>query len=205
MVGRYGLMLVSLFAFSLVVCDQAAAQPRLAVGRPGIYEVGEPFSISRSTLAQELRRNDELRLYVNQYGWPDYAEIQEVLPQWPWADYEVRLYYLDRELALAFGRVFLSSEFPNYGMKKSLQKIRPEVLDRLLTARPIAGQGAVPVPPAASQEYLPPRELGPTNKQLEQSQPALEPPAADEGESVPDVQIETHTDGSAPAKVVAQQ
>ncbi|MBP1687460.1 MAG: hypothetical protein H6Q33_3603 [Deltaproteobacteria bacterium] len=87
--------------------------------RPYITEVGQPYAIYAGALDQEIRRISDLRTYVNRYGYPDYAEIQEVVPDWPWQPYEVRLYYLDRDVEAAFGAVNLSPAAPNFGVMKS--------------------------------------------------------------------------------------
>lgn len=204
MVGRFAAMLVGLVGLSWIVCDHAVAQPRPVPGRPGLYEIGEPFSISRQSLSQEMRRNDELRLYITQYGWPDYAEVQEILPQWPWSDYEVRLYYLDQRLALAYGRVFLSDDFPNYGSRRSIQVLTDETRDRLLTARPIAGVGAVAPPPSAQEDFFPPRNPEPSSQQLERNQPLEQPPASTD-DSDADLQLETQKQDVSANQVAQQQ
>jgi hypothetical protein len=107
-----------------------------AVDRPEILEVGEPLLISRKVLAQEMKRNIELRDWVRLYGAPDYTEVQEVAVDPPFAPYEVRLYYLKRDAYLAFGRVNVAPNVYDYGVRKYIGAINPAVVDRLLTAHP---------------------------------------------------------------------
>ncbi len=87
--------------------------------RPYIVEIGEPYRISRATLDREAARLEELRTYLDQYGYPDYAEVQEIRPEWPWDSYEIRLYYLRRNVEVDFGRAFtLAEAYPNLGLLK---------------------------------------------------------------------------------------
>src|SRR5689334_122995 len=66
--------------------------------RPYIQEVGEPYEIGMHALWAEARDISELGDYLRDYGTPDYAEIQETEPQWPWRAREVRIYYMRRNL-----------------------------------------------------------------------------------------------------------
>ncbi len=91
--------------------------------RPYIEEVGEPYAINPERLQYESGHISELKTYMHEYGDPDYAEIQEILPEWPWEPYEVRLYYLDRNLEVDFSPVIISSAFPNFGVLKSRSRI----------------------------------------------------------------------------------
>lgn len=86
--------------------------------RPNIIEIGQPHEISMAALRREARLISELGDYLGTYGRPDYAETQEVAPQWPWESYEVRLYYLDRDIEADFGHVFVSPAAPYFGMRK---------------------------------------------------------------------------------------
>jgi hypothetical protein len=114
----------------------AQAQSHPAVNRPEIIEVGDPILISRSTLAGEMTRNSDLRDWVRLYGPPDYAEVQELEVDPPFAPYEVRLYYVKGNAYLAFGRVHVAPSLYDYGVRKYIGKIDPAELDRLLTAAP---------------------------------------------------------------------
>ena len=127
---------------------------RPAIGRPDIMEVGDPILISRRVLGLEMRRNTDLRDWVHLYGAPEYAEVQEIQIDPPWAPYEVRLYYVRRNAYLAFGRVNVAPNVYDYGVRKYVGSIDPLVLDRLLTAQPAgtpmpAPHGLEPVAPVA--------------------------------------------------------
>jgi hypothetical protein len=142
-----------LAAGSLVVAMRAQADElRPAVDRPEILEVGDPILITRRTLAAEMRRNVELRDWVRLYGAPDYSEVQEIQIDPPWAPYEVRLYYIKRDAYLAFGRVNVAPNVYDYGVRKYIGGINPEVVDRLLTAQPA---GYTPPPPSGPQPVPP--------------------------------------------------
>jgi hypothetical protein len=115
-----------------------ADELRPAVDRPEILEVGDPLLITRRLLRLEMRRNVELRDWVQLYGAPDYSEVQEIQIDPPWAPYEVRLYYLKQNAYLAFGRVNVAPNVYDYGVRKYFGRINPAVIDRLLTAQPAA-------------------------------------------------------------------
>ena len=86
--------------------------------RPYIVELGEPYSINSDTLDGEARKNSDMRAYLSRYGWPEYAEIQEVMPEWPWESYEVRLFYLRRNLEVDFSHVVVSRALTDYGLQR---------------------------------------------------------------------------------------
>lgn len=112
--------------------------------RPYIVEIGQPYAINTQALQQEVVHISELRSYISRLGYPDYAEIQEITPEWPWVPYEVRLYYLDRNLEAAFGGVVLSPAAPNFGVMKFHDAMTPEKrheIELVLQAR------ATPAPP----------------------------------------------------------
>ena len=123
--------------------------------RPYIVEVGEPYSIGTAVVDRESNTIDQLRDYLVAYGYPEYAEIQEIEPQWPWASYEVRLYYLRRNLEVVFGHVFVSEAAEDLGMMKFLDDITPEKrhqIDVILAARsapPVVAPPPPPPPPPA--------------------------------------------------------
>lgn len=112
------------------------AQARPALNRPEIIEVGDPVLISRRTLAAEMTRNSDLRDWVRLYGVPEYAEVQEIEIEPPFAPYEVRLFYVKGNVFVAFGRVHVAPSLYDYGVRKYVGKIDPAELDRLLTAQP---------------------------------------------------------------------
>lgn len=108
--------LIAIFSAVQTLADVRRETP---ARRPYITEIGEPYAISRATLDREAARMEELRLYLDQYGYPDYAEVQEIRPEWPWDSYEVRLYYLRRNLEVDFGRALtLPDAYPNLGLLK---------------------------------------------------------------------------------------
>src|SRR5215470_7745403 len=131
---------------SLIMGLRAQAEElRPAVDRPEIMEVGDPILITRRVLRHEMNRNTDLRDWVHLYGAPDYAEVQDIQIDPPWAPYEVRLYYVRRNAYLAFGRVNVAPNVYDYGVRKYIGGIDPAVLDRLLTAEPA---GTAPAPHA---------------------------------------------------------
>jgi len=112
--------------------------------RPYITEIGAPYSISMAAVEREAQRISELKTYLAEYGYPDYAEVQEIVPEWPWESYEVRLYYLRRDRALDFAHVFLSEAVPGFGVMRFQGTIPPEKrreIEVVLAAR------EVPAPP----------------------------------------------------------
>src|SRR5512143_3927124 len=75
---------------------------------PTVKEIGQPYSISMATLGQESEKLSDLRDFIIRNGYPDYAEVQEVAPDWPWESYEIRAYYMHWNLEVDFGRVLFS-------------------------------------------------------------------------------------------------
>lgn len=136
MVARFGMVMLFLTAMALAAESTTAAMLRPAKERQDITEVGDPVLVGRNVLGREMRVNGSLRDYIELYGWPDYAEIQEITVSDPWAAYEVRVYYLRRNQYLVFGRVHVAPSVDDYGVRKYDGKIDPETLDRLLTASP---------------------------------------------------------------------
>ncbi|HVO24957.1 MAG TPA: hypothetical protein VMW56_15150 [Candidatus Margulisiibacteriota bacterium] len=113
--------------------------------RPSIMEIGEPYSISMATLQREAAKISELRDFILRNGYPDYAEVQEVAPAWPWESYEVRLYYLQWDIEVDFGHVLFSDALADLGLEKFLGAITPEKrheIEVILQARQIP-----PAPP----------------------------------------------------------
>lgn len=145
--------------------------------KPSIMEVGEPYSISMATLQREAGKISDLRDFIIRNGYPDYAEIQEVAPTWPWESYEVRLYYLQWNLEVDFGHVLFSDALADLGVEKFLGEITPEKrheIEVILQARqipppppvveaqpamaaapaPVESAAQVPPPPSQSLETL---------------------------------------------------
>lgn len=135
--------------------------------RPYVVEVGEPYSITMPTLRNEGDYISELHSYLSLYGYPEFAEVQEIEPEWPWESYEVRLYYLRRNLEIDFGHVFVDMAMPNYGVLKYQGDIPADkrheievILESRVTPPPppplttAAVPAAVVAPPAPSSEGL---------------------------------------------------
>ena len=94
---------------------------------------------------QEAGKLTEVREYLEDYGYPDYAEIQEIEPQWPWESYEVRMYYMRRNLETDFGHVIFSAAMPDLGVVKSVGPIpvdKAHQIEVILQARQAPQQPA---------------------------------------------------------------
>jgi hypothetical protein len=123
--------------------------------RPYIVEIGDPYSISRATLQREAQVISALREHLELYGYPDYAEIQEIQPDWPWTAYEVRLYYMRRNLEADYGHVNLSVAALSFGLLKFVGDIpadKRHQIEETLQSRsaPPAGSAvAMAAPPPA--------------------------------------------------------
>jgi hypothetical protein len=151
MMRRVAVMLLAAGGLALGLRAQAV-ELRPAVDRPEIMEIGDPILITRKVLGLEMRRNVDLRDWVHLYGAPDYAEVQEIQIDPPWAPYEVRLYYIRRNAYLAFSRVNVAPNVYDYGVRKYVGPIEPDVLDRLLSAEP----AGTPLPPPAGPAAVAP-------------------------------------------------
>lgn len=114
----YGLIAALLLATFSINTAGAEVRRERPTRRPYIIEIGEPYSITNTTLRAEASKNSELRDYLNLHGRPDFAEIQEVAPDWPWETYEVRVYYLRRNVQADFGTVPFSPAAPSFGVMK---------------------------------------------------------------------------------------
>ena len=126
------MVVATLIALMIAVSGSVQAEPRPSLTRPDVFDVGEPMSIDRAGLHRQMLRITELAEFIKKYGWPDYAEIQEVSVKEPFAPYEVRIYYLSREQELAFGHVYVAPDVTHYGIKKYVGRIPAETLTRLL-------------------------------------------------------------------------
>jgi hypothetical protein len=145
--------------------------------RPYIVEVGQPYAIGVQRLQHEANHISELKVYVRDYGYPDYAEIQEVLPEWPWEPYEVRLYYMRRNLEVDFSPVSLSEAAPDFGLLTSRGDITPEKrheIEVVLQAREAPPAPPVVAPAQAAQEPPPPSEGGLTEALVARIEAAAE-------------------------------
>jgi len=124
--------------------------------RPYIVEVGQPYAIGVQKLQYEVDHISALKVYVEEYGYPDYAEIQEISPEWPWAPYEVRVYYMAWNLEVDFGPVFVSEATPNLGMLKFSGDITAEKRHEIEVVLQAREAPPPPPPPAEAQAVQPP-------------------------------------------------
>ena len=121
--------------------------------RPYIVEIGDPRPLGPRALQKETTRNSDLRAYIDFYGWPDYAEVQDIEPNIPWDAYEVRLYYLRRDREIAFGRAYIAPQVHNLGLIKYQGKMEPDTRDRIVAL--------VTPPPSTASEAPEPMEFKP--------------------------------------------
>ena len=155
MVKRSGsIVLVALFS-GLVSGRTALAELHTSVHRPSLVEVGEPTMVDRSALRKEMEHMSDLKLHISRHGWPDYAEVQPVVSEEPFADYEVRVYYLSRQYEADFANVDAAPWLRDFGIKRYEGPIPTETLGRLLTARPLSSPPVLiepesPPPPSAA-------------------------------------------------------
>ena len=122
--------------------------------KPTIMEIGEPYSISMATVEREAQKTSDLRDFIIRNGYPDYAEVQEVAPTWPWESYEVRLYYMQWNIEVDFGHVLFSDALADLGVEKFLGEITPEKrheIEVILEARQMP-----PAPPVVEAPPPPP-------------------------------------------------
>jgi hypothetical protein len=200
MVARLMVVVTLLSSAVLMVCAPVLAEQKPALERPGIVDLDEPVLIDRDALRREMRLNTDLAEYIDLYGWPDYAEIQEVELQEPFAPYEVRLYYLKQNNYLAYGRVYIAPIVEDFGVRKFEGEIPAATLNRLLTAslerarEEAAARQAAMAPPAEEGEAevaLPegemieaPAEAPAAVEEAPQEVPAAEPAPADDSSEV---------------------
>ena len=124
--------------------------------RPYIVEVGQPYAIGVQKLQYEVDHISALKVYVEEYGYPDYAEIQEISPEWPWEPYEARLYYMERNIEVDFGPVSMSEATPNFGMLKFSGDITAEKRHEIEVVLQAREAPPPPPPPAEAQAVQPP-------------------------------------------------
>lgn len=127
---------------------------------PTVNEIGQPYSISMATLARESEKLSDLRDFIIRNGYPDYAEVQEVAPEWPWESYEIRVYYMHWNLEVDFGRVLFSDAVTDFGVEKFQGEITAEKrheIDVILQARqaPPPGVPVLEAPAAAPAPMAP--------------------------------------------------
>jgi len=169
-----------LFVLATVVL-LSAASARRSVGevrrerterRPTVTEIGEPYSISMATLRREADKISDMRDFLTRNGYPDYAEVQEVAPQWPWESYEVRLYYMHWNVEVDFGHVLFSSALADLGVEKFQGEIAPEKRHEITVI--LQARQMPPEPPAVEvPAVVAPMAPAPANEPA-----ALAPPPA---------------------------
>jgi len=147
MVVRLGLAVLVLLGLAFTG-EARASELRQAIDRPDVTEIGNPILISREVLDRELARNTAMAGFIAKYGWPDYAEVQEVAIVEPLAPYEVRLYYLRRNEQYAYTRAYVSPALRDFGVRTYRGSIPEETLARILTAK---GEIAAPTEPVAEE------------------------------------------------------
>jgi hypothetical protein len=131
--------------------------------KPSIVEIGEPHSISMATLQREAGKISDLRDFIIRNGYPDYAEVQEVAPAWPWESYEVRVYYMQWNIEVDFGHVLFSDALADLGVEKFWGDITPEKrheIEVILQAR----QAPPPAPPVVEPPPAMPAEPAPAEQ-----------------------------------------
>ena len=147
--------------------------------RPDIVEVAQPYPIGAERLGYELEQISAAREYIRAYGYPDYAEVQEVSPEWPWHPYELRLYYMRPNLEADFGSVFVSEALSGFGVLKFLGDITPQKrheIEIVLQARqaPPSLPVAVAAAPLPAPVAPPPPEGGLTEALVARIEAAAE-------------------------------
>jgi hypothetical protein len=146
----------------IIWAGAAVAELRPSVHRPSLIEVGDPTMVDRSALRKEMERISDLKDHVARHGWPDYAEVQPVLAEEPFGEYEVRIYYILRQREFDFANVDAAPWVKDFGIKRYEGPIPTETLGRLLTAEPldappvIVEPEAPPPPPAAAAPAIEP-------------------------------------------------
>ncbi len=188
----------------------SAAVARAALGdvrrerserHPTVKEVGQPYSISMATLGREAEKLSDLRDFIIRNGYPDYAEVQEVAPDWPWESYEVRVYYMHWNLEVDFGRVLFSDAVSDLGVEKFQGEITPEKrheIDVILQARlappPQPPVLEAPAPPAAPMAPAPtsaaPTSAAPSSESNLETLVARLEAAADRASRAADMAVE---------------
>ncbi len=172
------IVLATVILFASVVARPAAAEVRRerTERRPYITEVGEPRSIGPAALQREAEKASDMRDFFLRHGSPDYAEVQEIAPEWPWESYEIRTYYMHWNLEVTFGRVLFSEAMPDLGLLKFQGEIPPEkrhAIEVILEAHAAAATAAPPAPAAVpvappSTSEAPPASAQPAAENLGQ-------------------------------------
>ena len=149
---------LSLAALLVPIAVSAGDGLRRSPYRTNLVEVGAPRPLTKTQLDRQISINPDLRSWVAHYGYPDVAEYQEVVPQFGWADYEIRTYYLRRNQALAFGMVAsfpygaepsmpdYTGLLPSFGLIKFQGTIAREDIDRVSAAPRVVSAYRRPLP-----------------------------------------------------------
>jgi hypothetical protein len=153
--GRISLAVAALL---VPVAVSAGDGTRPSPYRTSVVDVGAPRLMTQHQLERQMSINPDLRSWISYYGYPDVAEYQEVVPQFGWADYEVRTYYLRRNQSLAFGMVAslpfgaepsmpdYSGLLPAYGLLKYQGALGHDDIDRLSSAPRLPASLRLPAP-----------------------------------------------------------
>jgi hypothetical protein len=185
------IVLVALFG-GLVSAQAARGDLRPSAHRPALIEVGEPIIVDRSTLRREMERISDLKDHIARNGWPDYAEVQSVVAEDFFGDYEVRVYYLLRQREADFAHVDAAPWVKDFGIKRYEGPIPTETLGRLLTARPLSEPAMYeeppPPPPPAVVSVVEPAPLPPVDVPAAAPEAPAEAPPAPEAAPEPAVQ-----------------
>ena len=103
--------------------------------------------VDRSALRKEMERISDLKDHIALHGWPDYAEVQAVVAEEPFADYEVRVYYMARQCEVRFRPSLCRTLGQDFGIKRYEGPIPTETLGRSVDGASRSTSLADPVEP----------------------------------------------------------
>lgn len=167
-------VLLTVMVGLLLATAASALEFREEPYRVGIIDVGDPVLLEYRELTAEMNLNNELRDWIRSYGRPEYAEFQKVAGSEPFVPYEIRLYYIEGRRYVAFGRIANIPYFRDFGVRKYVGKLDSSMLQRLLTARPLAEASALASAPPPRPNYAEPRYQAPAPAPVVVEQPAAE-------------------------------
>lgn len=75
--------------------------------RPYVCDIGPAEPLSMASFVQMIQDDAAIRAMVARIGMPNAVEVQRVLVNDPWVDYEVRTYYREYDRMYVFGRAFV--------------------------------------------------------------------------------------------------
>lgn len=75
--------------------------------RPYVCDIGPAEPLSMASFVQMIQDDSAIRATVARIGMPNAVEVQRVLVNAPWVNYEVRTYYRDYDRMYVFGRAFI--------------------------------------------------------------------------------------------------